>query len=33
MAAIASYNASVANYYNAAGSLVRFENKKYFNLF
>jgi hypothetical protein len=25
---IASYNASVVNFYNATGSLVRFENKK-----
>jgi hypothetical protein len=27
---IASYNASVVNFYNAAGSLARFENKKIF---
>jgi hypothetical protein len=26
---IASYNASVVNFYNATGSLTRFENKKY----
>jgi hypothetical protein len=26
---IASYNASVVNYYNARGSLARFKNKKY----
>jgi hypothetical protein len=26
---IASYNASVVNFYNATGSLARFENKKY----
>jgi hypothetical protein len=25
---IASYNASVVNFYNATGSLARFENKK-----
>jgi hypothetical protein len=30
---IASYNASVVNFYNATGSLARFENKKYFILF
>jgi hypothetical protein len=29
---IASYNASVVNFYNATGSLARFENKKYFIL-
>jgi hypothetical protein len=30
--AIASYNASVVNFYNATGSLECFENKKYFLL-
>jgi hypothetical protein len=30
---IAGYNASVVNFYNATGSLARFENKKYFILF
>jgi hypothetical protein len=30
---IASYNASVVNFYYATGSLARFENKKYFILF
>jgi hypothetical protein len=29
---IASYNASVVNFYNATGSLARLENKKYFIL-
>jgi hypothetical protein len=29
---IASYNASVVNFYNATDSLVCFENKKYFLL-
>jgi hypothetical protein len=29
---IVIYNASVVNFYNASGSLVRFENKKYFIL-
>jgi hypothetical protein len=29
---IASCNASVVNFYNATGSLARFENKKYFIL-
>jgi hypothetical protein len=27
---IASYNASVVNFYNATGSLARFENKRYY---
>jgi hypothetical protein len=30
---IASYNASVVNFYNTTGSLARFENKKYYLLF
>jgi hypothetical protein len=29
---IASYNASVVTFYNATGSLARFENKKYYLL-
>jgi hypothetical protein len=29
---IASYNASVVNFYNAIGRLARFENEKYFIL-
>jgi hypothetical protein len=29
---IVSYNASVVNFYNASGSLARFENKKYYLL-
>jgi hypothetical protein len=30
---IASYNATVVNFYNATGSLVRFENKNIFFYF
>jgi hypothetical protein len=31
-ATIASYNASVVNFYNAMDNIARFENKKYFLL-